>query len=39
MLFAGNFGNVEIIEGYVIITVFALAMFWWSTKSLGKMAE
>ena len=39
MLFAGNFGNVEIVEGYVIITVFALAMFWWSTKSLGKMAE
>ena len=36
-LFAGNFGNVEIVEGYVIITVFALAMFWWSTKSLGKM--
>ena len=39
MLFAGNFGNVEILEGYAIITLFALAMFWWSTKSLGKMAE
>jgi ABC-2 type transport system permease protein len=37
MLFAGNYGNVEILEGYVIITVFAVGMFWWSTKSLGKM--
>ncbi len=38
MLFAGNFGNVEILEGYGIITALALVMFWWSTKSLGKMA-
>jgi ABC-2 type transport system permease protein len=38
MLFAGNFGNVEILEGYAIITLFAVGMFWWSTKSLGKMA-
>jgi ABC-2 type transport system permease protein len=38
MLFAGNYGNVEILEGYAIITVLALLMFWWSTKSLGKMA-
>ena len=36
-LFAGNFGNTEITVGYVIITVFAGMMFWWSTKSLGKM--
>ena len=39
LLFTGNYGNVEILEGYAIITLLALAMFWWSTKSLGKMAE
>jgi ABC-2 type transport system permease protein len=37
MLFAGNYGNVEIAEGYVIITLFAVGMFWWSTKSQGNV--
>jgi hypothetical protein len=29
----------EIREGYVILTLFTMAMIWWSTKSLGKKAE
>ena len=39
MLFMGTYGNVEILEGYAIIAVFAVIMFKWSTRSLSKMAE
>jgi len=36
-LFAGNFYSVDIIEGFIIITLLAVVMFWWSLSSLKKI--
>jgi ABC-2 type transport system permease protein len=36
-LFAGNFYSVDIIEGFSIITLLAIAMFLWSLRSLKKI--
>ena len=38
-LFAGNFQNVGIIEGFVIIGVLAIIVFLWGLRSLNKMAS
>jgi ABC-2 type transport system permease protein len=38
-LFAGNFQNVEILEGFIIIGVLAVATFLWALRSLKKMAS
>jgi len=38
-LFAGNFQNVGIIEGFVIIGVLAVIVFLWGLRSLNKMAS
>ncbi len=38
-LFAGNFQNVEIVEGFVIISVLAIVLFLWGLRSLKKMAS
>jgi len=38
-LFAGNFQNVEIIEGFVIISILAILVFQWGLRSLKKMAS
>jgi len=37
-LFAGNFQNIGIIEGFIIISVLAILMFLWALRSLKKMA-
>jgi len=36
-LFAGNFMNFEIVEGFVIIAVLAAVLFMWGLRSLKKM--
>jgi ABC-2 type transport system permease protein len=36
-LFAGNFYSVDIMEGFVIITLLAIVMFLWSLRSLKKI--
>ncbi len=36
-LFAGNFMNFEILEGFVIVSVLALVLFMWGLRSLKKM--
>jgi ABC-2 type transport system permease protein len=36
-LFAGNFQNVEIVEGFIIISVLAILLFLWGLRSLEKM--
>lgn len=36
-LFAGNFYSVDIVEGFVIITLLAIVMFLWSLRSLKKI--
>ncbi|MGA2385733.1 MAG: ABC transporter permease [Candidatus Bathyarchaeia archaeon] len=38
-LFAGNFSNVAIVEGFVIIGVLAVLVFLWGLRSLNKMAS
>jgi len=38
-LFAGNFQNVGIIEGFVIIIILAILVFQWGLRSLEKMAS
>jgi ABC-2 type transport system permease protein len=38
-LFAGNFQNVGIIEGFVIISILAVLVFQWGLRSLEKMAS
>jgi len=38
-LFAGNFQNVGIIEGFVIIIILAILVFRWGLRSLEKMAS
>jgi ABC-2 type transport system permease protein len=38
-LFAGNFQIVEILEGFIIIGVLAVATFLWALRSLKKMAS
>jgi ABC-2 type transport system permease protein len=37
-LFAGNFQSIEIVEGFVIISVLAIVVFQWGLRSLEKMA-
>ncbi len=36
-LFAGNFQSIDIVEGFVIIALLAIAMFSWSLSSLKKI--
>ena len=38
-LFAGNFQNIEIAEGFAIISVLAFLLFQWGLRSLKKMAS
>ena len=37
-LFAGDFMNIGILEGFVVITVLAVLVFLWGLRSLNKMA-
>jgi ABC-2 type transport system permease protein len=37
-LFAGNFQNIGILEGFAVIGVLAILVFLWSLRSLKKMA-
>jgi ABC-2 type transport system permease protein len=37
-LFAGNFQSIEIVEGFVIISILAILVFQWGLRSLEKMA-
>lgn len=38
-LFAGNFHSPAIIEGFVIIILLAVFIFWWAMRALNKMTE
>ena len=38
-LFAGNFQNIAILEGFVIIGALAILVFLWGLRSLNKMAS
>ena len=38
-LFAGNFNNIGILEGFVIIGALAVLVFLWGLRSLNKMAS
>jgi ABC-2 type transport system permease protein len=38
-LFAGNFQNIGIIEGFVIISILAILVFQWGLRSLEKMVS
>jgi ABC-2 type transport system permease protein len=38
-LFAGNFHNMDIIEGFVIVFLLMSVVFWWSLNSLRKLEE
>ncbi|MGA2769009.1 MAG: ABC transporter permease [Candidatus Bathyarchaeia archaeon] len=38
-LFVGNFQNVEIVEGFAIISALAILLFLWGLRSLKKMAS
>lgn len=38
-LFAGNFANIGIAEGFIVIGVLAILVFLWSLRSLKKMAS
>ena len=38
-LFAGNFQNIGIVEGFVVIGVLAILVFFWGLRSLKKMAS
>jgi ABC-2 type transport system permease protein len=37
-LFAGDISNIEVVKGFIIIILLACITFWWSVKSLKKMA-
>ncbi len=37
-LFAGNFQDISIVEGFVAISALAVLVFLWSLRSLNKMA-
>ncbi len=37
-LFAGNFQSIDIIEGFVVMSLLVTVIFWWSLRSLKKMA-
>ncbi len=37
-LFAGNFLNWGVAEGFVVIVMLAVVVFWWSLRALKKMA-
>ena len=37
-LFAGDFSNVGILEGFVVMAILAVLVFLWSLRSLNKMA-
>ena len=38
-LFAGNFQNIGIVEGFVVISILAIIVFLWGLRSLKKMAS
>jgi ABC-2 type transport system permease protein len=38
-LFAGNFHSIDIIEGFAIIALLAIIIFWLALRSLKKMAS
>jgi ABC-2 type transport system permease protein len=38
-LFAGNFHNIAIVEGFAIISALAILVFLWGLRSLNKMAS
>ena len=38
-LFAGNFQNIGIVEGFVVIGVLSVLVFFWGLRSLKKMAS
>lgn len=38
-LFAGNWQNIDIVEGFVIIFLLMSVIFWWSLNSLRKLEE
>lgn len=38
-LFAGSFHSPDIIEGFIIIILLAVLVFWWSMRSLKKIAS
>jgi ABC-2 type transport system permease protein len=38
-LFAGNFQNIGILEGFIVIGVLAVLVFFWGVRSLKKMAS
>ena len=38
-LFAGSFQNIAIVEGFVVIGVLAIIVFFWGLNSLNKMAS
>jgi ABC-2 type transport system permease protein len=38
-LFAGNFQNIAILEGFIIISLLAILVFQWGLRSLEKMAS
>jgi ABC-2 type transport system permease protein len=38
-LFIGNFHTPDIIEGFVIIILLAVLIFWWAMSSLRKMTK
>jgi len=38
-LFAGNFHSPDIIEGFVVIILLAVLIFWWAMRSLKRMAK
>ena len=37
-LFAGDFQNLGILEGFVVITALSIIVFLWALRSLNKMA-
>jgi ABC-2 type transport system permease protein len=37
-LFAGNFYNIGVPEGFIVISVLAILVFLWALRSLKKMA-
>jgi ABC-2 type transport system permease protein len=38
-LFVGNFQSIGILEGFIITSLIAVVVFYWSLKSLNKMAQ
>jgi ABC-2 type transport system permease protein len=37
-LFSGDICNIDVVKGFIIITLLAAITFWWSVRSLNKMA-